>query len=196
VRDLSQDPGPQLWPPTLDDLIGPVMRAYDVVVNYERDCPTGTRWSKAGIDRVHKLGKYLHADVGVLRGWKRQVHEFGDADARMMRKITEDWQRVEKTCLEVKRAIDEEEVRAGVEDGEVDEEKVYVERKTDRGRSRSPRQQEDALHGGGRRRKSAEPWSRRRCGGVLGREHEGDSRIRKLARQGVAGRLGRHVLYR
>lgn len=196
VRDLSQDPGPQLWPSTLDDLLGPVTRAYDVVINYKRDCPTGTRWTRAGIDRVHKLGEYLHADVGVLRGWKRQVHEFGDADARMMRKIDEDWRRVEKTCLEVKRAIDEEEVRStggGIVDGEIDEEDEYVERRTDRGRSRSPRQQEDALHGRGRRRSVA---PRRRCGGASGRRYEGESWPSKRARQGIAGRLGRYVLYR
>ena len=186
--DLSQDDGPQLWPAELDVMIGQVTRAYDVVINYERDCPNGKRWTTKGIRRVHEAGAYLHADVGVLRGWKRQAQELGTADEFMKRKIDEDWARVEKTCKKVRAAIDDEEKKArvidgGYENGEIDYSK-QTERKTDRSRSRSPREQEDALRGRGRQRAER----RRRWGGAVCWRLGPD-------RPGVAGRLGKHVLH-
>lgn len=103
------DDGPELWPSTLEDLMGQSTRAYDVVVNYGRDCPAGTRWTAASIKRVQKVGKDLHTDVRILKSWKRQAAEFGTGDENMMRKMQEDVFRMHRLCKQVKDVIDEEE---------------------------------------------------------------------------------------
>jgi hypothetical protein len=64
---------PQLWDPALDDLMGRTTRAYDLVTNYVRDSEGGTRWSTTDIARIHETGKYLHANIRVLKAWQRRA---------------------------------------------------------------------------------------------------------------------------
>jgi len=203
----DRDDGPQLWPPSLDDLMGQTTRAYDLVINYAKDCPRGGRWTTESIKRIHEVGKHLHNDVGVLRSWKRQVHELGEHDEDMMRKISQDVEGVERLCMRVKRVIGEEEnvpenQKQREEDGDVEMRDQTVEDgetcssspeedgEADgyRTASHSPREQETPS-------RSRPQRSRRRGRNEADIWRPADSYRPGSNRSGIAGRLGRHILH-
>jgi hypothetical protein len=195
--ELSRDDGPALWPTALDDLIGQTTRAYDLVINYERDCPSGRRWNADGIARVYKAGKYLHDDVRILRHWKRQVRELGYGDGDMMAKIDEDAERVRVLCEKIKGEIEAEEQGGdgevyGREQWECEADDSFRAVSRSRSRSRS-RGQEDALldRRGGRRSRSPSPFRPQHRRG----RREFDSWRPGSDRPGAAGRLGKYALH-
>ncbi|KAL1604377.1 hypothetical protein SLS59_004175 [Nothophoma quercina] len=69
---------PQIWHPSIDDLIRRTARDYDLVMNYERDAEGGQRWLQDDIARIRDVGKHLHGDIFALRRWQRVVTEQGE----------------------------------------------------------------------------------------------------------------------
>tara|TARA_R110002003_G_scaffold70_25_gene6545 strand:- start:442 stop:1416 length:975 start_codon:yes stop_codon:yes gene_type:complete len=86
----EEEDGPQLWDAKLYDLMNRTRRAYDLVINYARDCPEGKRWSEEHIWLVRSTGQNLHDDVRNL-------------------KVGEDVENVRELCESVQRVIKETE---------------------------------------------------------------------------------------
>jgi hypothetical protein len=106
VHDEDGDPDPQLWDTGLDSLMGRTARAYDLVINYERDSSGGERWSRESIAYVHRAGKDLHNDIRLLKSWKHDPsadtqHDLIRIDARNVRML----------CEYVQEIISETEIR-------------------------------------------------------------------------------------
>ncbi|KAF2449367.1 hypothetical protein P171DRAFT_427571 [Karstenula rhodostoma CBS 690.94] len=67
---------PEVYDREIDSLVGRTIRAYRLVINYQRDCPTGLRWMPEHIEMIHEAGKSLQTDrealdslrVGLARG--------------------------------------------------------------------------------------------------------------------------------
>jgi hypothetical protein len=102
--------GPQLWDPSLDKLMGRTARAYDLVINYERDSEGGKRWSYADIVRIHRTGKQLHNNISALKAWQRCAAT--DLDHRL---IAEDAAKTRELCEVVQNLIAETENKTGFE---------------------------------------------------------------------------------
>jgi hypothetical protein len=104
----DHDSGSTLWPASLESLMGRTTRAYDLVINYARDCPEGVRWNRDAIARVYRAGKHLHGDIRVLKHWEREAKEvrLDDGDWAV---IEEDEEKVWRLCERVQRVIKETE---------------------------------------------------------------------------------------
>jgi hypothetical protein len=126
-RDVSSEPSgssaarASVLPSALTALMGRASRAYDVVVNYARDCELGTRWCASTIERVREAGLHLHDDIRVLRRWEREAGGIEGEDWELLR---QDADKVEKLCKYVLRVISETEhlsgFRACCEESEAD----------------------------------------------------------------------------
>ncbi|KAF2830561.1 hypothetical protein CC86DRAFT_163022 [Ophiobolus disseminans] len=169
------DDGPQLWSTALDDIISQTTRAYDLVINYARDCPAGPRWTTASIARIHDIGKHLHSDVRGLRQWKRQIGELGFTDEKVTHKIREDAERVDKLCQRVKAAIEEEEWVPLNQRTQSVRDSVSPPHSCSRSQTRTPRPQRSRR----RRARDHDTW----------RPESGPDRSR------TAGRMGAYVLH-
>ncbi|KAL1594521.1 hypothetical protein SLS60_010281 [Paraconiothyrium brasiliense] len=63
----------------IDRLIGRTIRAYRLVVDYERACPTGHRWIPEHIRMIKEAGRYLESDRVSLDGLRAVLAHGGDA---------------------------------------------------------------------------------------------------------------------
>ncbi|KAF1845129.1 uncharacterized protein K460DRAFT_103542 [Cucurbitaria berberidis CBS 394.84] len=111
--DRDEEQLPQLWDTELDDLMGRTSRAYDVVVNYERDSEGGQRWSREDIALIRDLGKYIWDDLRAMKKWQRTVAEQGDVDEDTMRQIFDDADKMHAYCSEIQATIREKEYAGG-----------------------------------------------------------------------------------
>ena len=74
---------PQVYDSEIDRLAGRTIRAYRLVVNYQRDCPTGYRWTSEHIDTIREAGSHLETDrealesirLGLVHGEERALVE-------------------------------------------------------------------------------------------------------------------------
>jgi hypothetical protein len=107
----SSSEGPSILPDAVTTLMGRASRAYDLVINYARDCPLGTRWSAASIKRVRKAGLHLHDDIRVLRHWQREA---GRMDGDDWDVLEQDGAKVEKLSKYVLGVISETEDVSGL----------------------------------------------------------------------------------
>ncbi|KAI4646006.1 hypothetical protein J4E93_005585 [Alternaria ventricosa] len=96
---------PRLWDEDSNSLMHRTIRAYDLVVNYDRDSHGGTRWSREDIDRVRDLGRYLHGDVRDLKHWSEVVAKDGEQDASTMDKLRDDVENLRKYCEQIQAII-------------------------------------------------------------------------------------------
>lgn len=106
---------PQIWHPSIDDLIRRTARDYDLVMNYERDAEGGQRWLQDDIARIRDVGKHLHGDIFALRRWQRVVTEQGDQDKQMMMHVKREANFLKLLCERVQRAINKYEQKCGFE---------------------------------------------------------------------------------
>jgi hypothetical protein len=106
----SYSDGPELWSASLDALMGRTARAYDLVINYERDSEGGKRWSPRDIAHIHKTGKNLHGNIRALKAWERCHPD--DRDYRLM---DEDAKKVRNVCEVVQRLIQDTEKKSELE---------------------------------------------------------------------------------
>jgi hypothetical protein len=201
----SSEPA-SILPPSLTTLMSRSSRAYDLVINYARDCPLGTRWSSASIARVRTAGKHLHADIRVLRHWEREAGRMdrGDWDV-----LEQDGKKVEKLCKYVLSVISETERTAGLRGWRDGDESDMV---RDMGYGGCGEYAGDVGCGIGDGQSEGRDV---RCGAQHGDEDDGYPRYQRKYRrcegggrtdagrafQGrgdgrVAGRVGRHVLWR
>ncbi|KAI4944110.1 hypothetical protein J4E91_008965 [Alternaria rosae] len=95
----------RLWDEDLNSLMHRTIRAYDLVVNYNRDSHGGTRWSRKDIDRIRDVGAYLHGDVRDLKHWSAVVAKEGEQDAYTMDKIRDDVENLRKYCAQIQDTI-------------------------------------------------------------------------------------------
>jgi hypothetical protein len=51
--------------------MGRTDRAYDLVINYERDPEGGKRWSSSDLAHIHKTGKHLLSIIRTLKVYDR-----------------------------------------------------------------------------------------------------------------------------
>lgn len=61
------EPYLEVWSPFTTSLMDRTARAYDLVLNYERDSHGGQRWSHDDIIAIRQLGSHLHADIFALK---------------------------------------------------------------------------------------------------------------------------------
>lgn len=95
----------RLWDEDLNSLMHRTIRAYDLVVNYDRDSYGGTRWSREDIARIRDVGAYLHGDVRDLKHWSEVVAKEGEQDAYTMDKIRDDVENLRKYCDQIQAII-------------------------------------------------------------------------------------------
>jgi len=95
----------RLWDEDLNSLMHRTIRAYDLVVNYDRDSYGGTRWSREDIARIRDVGAYLHGDVRDLKHWSEVVAKEGEQDAYTMDKIRDDVENLRKYCEQIQAII-------------------------------------------------------------------------------------------
>lgn len=95
----------RLWDEDLNSLMHRTIRAYDLVVNYDRDSHGGTRWSREDIARIRDVGAYLHGDVRDLKHWSEVVAKEGEQDAYTMDKIRDDVENLRKYCDQIQAII-------------------------------------------------------------------------------------------
>jgi hypothetical protein len=96
---------PQIWHPSVDELIRRTEHAYDLVLNYERDSHGGQRWIPEDIAKIQKIGKHLHPDAFALRCRQRDIAEQGDRDKVMMQRIKKEANSLKLLCERIQQAI-------------------------------------------------------------------------------------------
>lgn len=106
---------PQIWHPSIDDLIRRTAHDYDLVMNYERDAEGGQRWLSEDVARIRDIGRHLHNDIFALRRWQRVVAEEGDQDKTMIQKIKRDANFLKLLCERIQKAINKYEQKCGIE---------------------------------------------------------------------------------
>ena len=106
---------PQIWHPSIDDLIRRTQNAYDLVLNYERDAKGGQRWTPDDIAKIRNVGKHLHSDVLALRCRQRDIAEQGDRDKLMMQQIKKEANSLKLLCERIQQAISKYEQKCGLE---------------------------------------------------------------------------------
>ncbi|KAF9700261.1 hypothetical protein EKO04_001369 [Ascochyta lentis] len=106
---------PQIWHPSIDDLVRRTAHDYDLVMNYERDAEGGQRWLPEDIATIRDVGKRLHSDIFALRRSQRAVAYQGDQDKKMMQQIKRDANFLKLLCERVQRAINKYEQKCEFE---------------------------------------------------------------------------------
>jgi hypothetical protein len=106
----KEDYDSQLCDAELESLMSRTARAYDLVINYERDSYGGQRWSSSDIAHIYKNGKELHGKIRVFKSWRRS-RAAGLNLAQVDGKVEE----MRKLCETVQRAIKETENVAAVQ---------------------------------------------------------------------------------
>lgn len=96
---------PQVWNPSIDDLMRRTAHDYDLVMNYERDAEGGQRWTSEDIVCIRDIGKDLHRDIFALKRWQRVVAQQGDQDRTIMMHIKREANFLKLLCERVQRAI-------------------------------------------------------------------------------------------
>jgi hypothetical protein len=76
---------PRVYDREVDRLIGRTVRAYRLVVNYQRACPTGRRWTPEHIQMIKEAGKTLESDMISLESL-RGILAYGE-DAVVIAKL-------------------------------------------------------------------------------------------------------------
>ncbi|KAJ8111450.1 hypothetical protein OPT61_g5958 [Boeremia exigua] len=104
-REVDEERLPQIWHPSIDDLVRRTAHDYDMIMNYERDAEGGQRWLPEDIERIRVVGKNLHRDIFNLRRWPRVVAQHGDQDKHMMIQIKRDANLLKLLCERVQMAI-------------------------------------------------------------------------------------------
>jgi hypothetical protein len=94
----------------LDSLMSRTARAYDLVINYERDSYGGQRWSRSDIAHIYKTGKELHGKIRVFKSSQRS-----QAASLNLEQLDRMGDEVRKLCETVQRAIKETENVAAVQ---------------------------------------------------------------------------------
>ena len=106
---------PQIWHPSVDELIRRTEHAYDLVLNYERDAKGGQRWMPEDIEKIRKVGVRLHQDIFALRRRQRDIAEQGDRDKVMMQQIKKEANSLKLLCERIQQAINKYEQKCGFE---------------------------------------------------------------------------------
>lgn len=94
---------PRVYSPEIDGLANRAIRAYLLVINYERDCPDGRRWTPEHIDEIRWVGKYLQADHTALLKMRAALQR-GD-DAVSVSKIRAEAKHLREYCKETQALI-------------------------------------------------------------------------------------------
>jgi hypothetical protein len=101
--------GPAQPPPVWDDHFNSLMhrtvRAYDLVMNYDRDSNGGTRWSRENIEHIRDIGAYLHGDVRALQHRQEVIAKEGEQDGFTMNRVRADIQNMQKYCEQIQHVI-------------------------------------------------------------------------------------------
>ncbi|KAJ4361440.1 hypothetical protein N0V95_001857 [Ascochyta clinopodiicola] len=113
--ELDEGRLPQIWHPSIDNLMRRTAHDYDMVMNYERDAEGGQRWVPKDVATIRDVGKRLHSDIFALRYWQRVVSEQGDQDKKMMQQIKRDANFLKLLCERVQRAINRYEQKCEIE---------------------------------------------------------------------------------
>ena len=190
---------PKLWDDDLEQLMGRTLRAYDLVIDYDRDSEGGTRWSDKDIADIYDIGKHLHGDRQNLTEWQRKVARAGKPTNTMLRDIRDDANDMRILCLRVQLSIRQRErhvkpmIKPVVKSspGTLSDREVSIPRREDT----SPRRRCQRSRSPSPEPKASPPAKKRRvlevkkdgCGG-RGREQP-----RQLA---IVGRLGKHIMHR
>ncbi|KZM24276.1 hypothetical protein ST47_g4599 [Ascochyta rabiei] len=103
--ELEEERLPQIWHPSIDDLMRRTAHDYDMVMNYERDAEGGQRWLSEDIATIRDVGKRLHSDIFALRHWQRVIAQQGDQDKKMMQQVKRDANFLKLLCERIQRAI-------------------------------------------------------------------------------------------
>ncbi|KAF1363263.1 hypothetical protein EJ07DRAFT_152761 [Lizonia empirigonia] len=96
---------PQIWSPSINNLIRRTAHDYDMIMNYERDAEGGQRWLPQDIAIIRDVGKHLHSDIFALRRRQRTLADQGDQDKKMMIQIKRDINLLKLQCERVQEAI-------------------------------------------------------------------------------------------
>jgi hypothetical protein len=112
---IEEERLPQVWHPSIDDLIRRTAHDYDLIMNYERDAEGGQRWLAADIAHIRNVGKNLHRDIFALRRWQRVVAQQGDQDKIMMMHVKREANFVKLLCERVQSAIAKHEQKCNLE---------------------------------------------------------------------------------
>lgn len=105
VEEADEERLPQIWHPSIDDLIRRTAHDYDLIMNYQRDAEGGQRWLPRDTSRIRAIGKNLHRDVFSLRRWQRIVAQQGDQDKATMEQIKRDVNLLKLQCERIQQAI-------------------------------------------------------------------------------------------
>ncbi|KAF1977444.1 hypothetical protein BU23DRAFT_550755 [Bimuria novae-zelandiae CBS 107.79] len=99
------DPGrlPQVYDRSIDLLVGRTLRAYQLVVDYERACPTGHRWTPEHIEMIRHAGRNLELDRAAIENMRATLAQGGDAVP--INKIRADAEELRRYCLEIQDLI-------------------------------------------------------------------------------------------
>lgn len=94
---------PRVYDPAIDGLIGRTIRAYYLVVDYQRACPEGRRWSTEHIEMIRHAGEHLDSDRAALREMRATLTQGGDAVP--VSKIRYKAKKLRTYCLEIQDLI-------------------------------------------------------------------------------------------
>lgn len=114
-EQLDSERLPQIWSPTINDLIRRTAHDYDMIMNYERDAEGGQRWLPEDIAIIRDVGKHLHGDIFALRRRQRTLADQGDQDKKMMIQIKRDINLLKLQCERVQEAIHKYEQKCNFE---------------------------------------------------------------------------------
>lgn len=78
-REGDRPKVPQVYDREIDRLIGRTIRAYRLVTNYQRDCPTGHRWMPDHIEMILLTGENLETDREALESLRLRLARDGGA---------------------------------------------------------------------------------------------------------------------
>lgn len=87
--------------------MGRTSRAYDLVVNYHRDCEGGQRWSRENIVHIHDLGKHLHSNIRALKRQRRSIAQSKLQDEAALRDVHENAETMREYCEQIQAVIRE-----------------------------------------------------------------------------------------
>jgi hypothetical protein len=106
----KEDYDSQLCDAELESLMSRTARAYDLVINYERDSYGGQRWSSSDIAHIYNTGKELHGKIRLFKSWRRSR-----ATSLNLAQVDGKVEEMRKLCETVQRAIKETENVAAVQ---------------------------------------------------------------------------------
>jgi|SRR5690242_11523361 len=115
-RKLDDEPLPQIWRQSIDDLIRRTAHDYDLVMNYERDAEGGQRWLPEDIATIRDVSKSLHRDIFALMRRRRVIAGLRDQDSKdLMTQAKSAANLVKLRCERVQSAINKYEQKCEFE---------------------------------------------------------------------------------